>query len=154
MSSFNLPYSSFYLPDVSPTVPVTLVPDVTKDQLLAFRPFDEWRKTLLSSLALQKSKEHPFNEDPYVLRKIEIQAVDWFGPVGSRIGFLKFKAEVTNEKKERIPGGVFMRGGSVAMLMILRPQDARDERWVIMTEQGADPSRQSVIQGDPCRHDR
>jgi len=137
MSSFNLPYASFYLPEVSPTVEVKLVPDITKDQLLAYGPFNDWLTTLQTSLALQKSKEHPFNDDEYVLKSIQIQAVDWFG---KRIGFIKFKAVVENGKKEKLPGGVFMRGGSVAMLMILRPKDARDERWVIMTEQARIPA--------------
>ncbi|KAH8732830.1 hypothetical protein GQ44DRAFT_601047 [Phaeosphaeriaceae sp. PMI808] len=30
---------------------------------------------------------------------------------------------------------IFLRGGSVAILMILRPKDSRDERYVILTEQ-------------------
>jgi ADP-sugar diphosphatase len=137
MSSFNLPFKAFYLPNVSPTVEVKLAPNITKDQLLAYKPFNDWLATLQSSLALQDSENHPFKKEPYTLREIEIQAVDWFGP---HIGFIKFKTVVENEKKERLPGGVFMRGGSVAMLMILRPKDARDERWVIMTEQPRIPA--------------
>lgn len=35
---------------------------------------------------------------------------------------------------------VFLRGGSVAILMILRPSDKRDERWVILTEQPRVPA--------------
>ena len=35
----------------------------------------------------------------------------------------------------RLPGVAFLRGGSVAMLIILRPRDSRDERLVILTEQ-------------------
>lgn len=147
MSSFNLPYTSFCLPNVSPTVEVKLVPDITKDQLLAYKPFNEWLETLQSSLALQKSEGHPFNDDPYALQKIEIQAVDWFG---KRIGFIKFKAVVQNGKKEWLPGGVFMRGGSVAMLMILRPKDARDERWVIMTEQARIPAGSLLFREIPA----
>ncbi len=147
MSSFNLPYTSFYLPDVSPTVRVDLSPDITQDQLLAYRPFTDWLKTLQASLAFQKSKEHPFNEDPYVLRSIHIQAVDWFG---KRIGFVKFKVVVENGNEERLPGGVFMRGGSVCMLMILRPKDARDERWVIMTEQARIPAGSLLFKEIPA----
>jgi len=50
-----------------------------------------------------------------LLRSIEVQAADFFG--GGRLGFLKFKAEVSNEKGERLPGSVFLRGGSVAMMV-------------------------------------
>lgn len=36
---------------------------------------------------------------------------------GERIGFIKFKAEVSNDNGEKFPGSVFLRGGSVAMLV-------------------------------------
>lgn len=35
---------------------------------------------------------------------------------------------------------VFSRGGSIAVLMILRPSDKRSERWVILTEQSRVPA--------------
>jgi ADP-sugar diphosphatase len=126
--------SSFNLPDVSPTVPVTFAPDLnlSKAQLLAFPAFKVWLKTLQSSLALQKKRDHSFHESPYALRSIHVQSVDFFG---AKIGFMKFVAEVTNDNGEKLPGIVFLRGGSVAMLMILRPTDQKDERWVIMTAQ-------------------
>jgi 8-oxo-dGTP pyrophosphatase MutT (NUDIX family) len=52
-----------------------------------------------------------------------------------RILFIKLFAEVTTDKDEYLPGVVFLRGGSVAILMIVRPTDAPLERYVIMTEQ-------------------
>jgi ADP-sugar diphosphatase len=83
----------------------------------------------------------PFAEDPYFLRWIKIQAFDEF-PVNGvrRILFIKLFAEVTTDdndsgKNEFLPGVVFLRGGSVAILMIVRPTDAPLERYVIMTEQ-------------------
>lgn len=80
--------------------------------------------------------------DPYTLRSIAIQSVDWFG---KRIGFLKLKAVIRNragkdDPKKDLPGIAFLRGGSVAMLMILRPKDSRDERLVVMTEQPRVPA--------------
>jgi hypothetical protein len=48
------------------------------------------------------------------LKKVNIQAADWFG---ERLGFVKFQAEVENEDVERLPGSVFLRGPSVAMMV-------------------------------------
>jgi ADP-sugar diphosphatase len=121
-------------PDVFPTVPVTLAPglDLSKAQLLAFPAFKVWLKTLRSSLALQKKRDHSFHKTPYGLRSIHVQSVDFFGP---RIGFMKIAAEVTNDNGEKLPGIVLLRGGNVAMLIILRPTDKKDERWVVVTAQ-------------------
>jgi 8-oxo-dGTP pyrophosphatase MutT (NUDIX family) len=129
--NFNL--SGFDLP-----VPVILTPNITKEQLLSFQPFKTWRETLKASLERQKmEKDHPFNKDPYSLRRVTIQSVDWFGP---KIGFVKLTAEIRNETKSPLPGIAFLRGPSVAMLMILRPSDSQTERWVIMTEQPRIPA--------------
>jgi ADP-sugar diphosphatase len=49
-------------------------------------------------------------------------------------------AEAKNEKGDSLPGIAFLRGGSVAILMILRPNDSKTERWVIMTEQPRIPA--------------
>jgi 8-oxo-dGTP pyrophosphatase MutT (NUDIX family) len=48
---------------------------------------------------------------------------------------MKLFATVTNDYNEWLPGVNFLRGGSVAVLMILRPSEAPNERFVIMTEQ-------------------
>jgi ADP-sugar diphosphatase len=49
------------------------------------------------------------------------------------------KAEVSNDEGEKLPGIVFMRGGSVAMLIILTPSDGDEtsgkEEYVILTVQ-------------------
>ena len=107
--------SSFTLPSSDPAVTIKLTSDLSKDQLLAFPAFKTWLRTLQHSLSLQDQASHPFHTAPYVLRGIEIQAADFFG--GGRLGFLKFKAEVSNEQGERLPGSVFLRGGSVAMMV-------------------------------------
>jgi len=143
---------SFDLPKFSPAVKVTLArdldPQFNKELLGTYEPFIEWVKQLRASLELQHKevedleKRHPFHDDPYQLESIHIQAVDFFGP---RIGFLKYKAVIRNQRGNKgkpmeLPGSIFMRGGSVGMLMILRPKDASDEKWVIMTEQARIPA--------------
>ncbi len=107
--------STFTLPDSSPPVSVNLTQDLSKDQLLSFPAFKNWVSTLQHSLSLQQSKDHTFHASPYILRNIHIQSVDFFG--GERIGFIKLKAEVSNDNGEKLPGSVFLRGGSVGMMV-------------------------------------
>lgn len=125
-------------------IPTTLPGNITKKQLEEFPAFKTWRNALKENLEQQSiNKNHPFYEDPYKLRSIDVQSVDWFG---LNIGFVKLKAilqsEKLNDKGEHktLPGISFLRGGSVAVLMILRPKDSRDERWVVMTEQPRIPA--------------
>ena len=113
--------STFTLPDSSPECPVHLTPDLSKDQLLSFPAFKTWVSTLQHSLSTQQDKDHAFHASPYKLRKIDIQSVDFFG--GGRIGFIKLQAEVSNDDGEKLPGSVFLRGGSVAM-MVLPPSSS------------------------------
>jgi len=110
MSTFTMPSST------SEEVPVHLTPDLTKNQLLSFPAFKNWISTLEDSLSLQqKDEKHTFHASPYKLRKIDIQSVDFFG--SGKLGFVKLKAEVSNDKGEKLPGSVFLRGGSVGMMV-------------------------------------
>ena len=109
--------STFTLPNTSPEVSVQLTQDLQKDQLLSFPAFKNWLSTLQHSLSLQNNENHTFNAAPYKLRKINIQSVDFFG--GGRIGFIKLKSEVSNDQGEKLPGSVFLRGGSVGMMVRL-----------------------------------
>ena len=134
--------STFTLPKSKPEVPVNLTSDLNKNQLLSFPAFKTWINTLQHSLDTQKNKSHTFHSAPYKLRKIDIQAVDYFG--GERIGFIKLKAEISNDKGEKLPGSVFLRGGSVGMMLILQPDDVpantEDEKHVILTLQPRIPA--------------
>jgi ADP-sugar diphosphatase len=103
---------TFTLEDWYLPVPVELAEDLTKEQLLAFRPFKAWLKTLQNSFDQQKSSHHTFHQEPFSLRQIKIQAFDRFDPNG-RIFFVKLFA--TSQMR--------------------RPNDKPDERWAIMTEQ-------------------
>lgn len=133
--------STFTLPSTSTTVHLT--PDITQDQLLSFHPFKSWLSTLQHSLSLQSTKSsHPFHKDPYKLESITIQSVDFFG---SRIGFLKLKTIVKSANGDSLPGSVFLRGGSVAILLILEPEGQsallkQPERWAVLTVQPRIPA--------------
>ncbi|KAK3362595.1 hypothetical protein B0T25DRAFT_561666 [Lasiosphaeria hispida] len=127
--------SSFQHPNYDVLVKV-LPEGLSKEQILNFHPFSSWLTTLHNSLALQtKDHDNPFHTDPYHLRSITVQAYDMFG---SRLGFLKLTAGISNGANETLPGAVFLRGPSVAMLVMLIPDDARhdtDERYVLLTVQ-------------------
>lgn len=113
-------------------VELKLLPNVTEKQLEAWPPFRKWKETLQFSLELQYTDpHHDFRDDPYLLKSITLQSADWFG---HRIGFVKLRA-VTRNSKGALPGIVLLRGGSVAIFMVLRPKDSRDERWVVMIQQ-------------------
>ncbi|KPI37008.1 Nudix hydrolase 14, chloroplastic [Cyphellophora attinorum] len=122
-----------------PNVEIKLPEGLPGKQLLDFRPFDQWWRTLSESLRGQDNPTHPFHASPYRLEAIEIQSVDHFG---SRIGFIKLKATMRNGDGEIIPGAVFMRGGSVAMLIIVSEDasEADAESHVILTVQPRIPA--------------
>jgi len=107
--------TTFILPKSDPECTVELTDGLSSEQLLSFPPFTEWISTLRRSLGTQSSNTHTFHDAPYKLRRIHVQAVDFFG--GSRIGFLKLQTDVSNDAGEKLPGAVFMRGGSVGMLV-------------------------------------
>ncbi|KAJ4421156.1 hypothetical protein N0V82_003920 [Gnomoniopsis sp. IMI 355080] len=130
---------------------------IDKDEIEDFKAFQEWKKTMQANLARQERDEsHPHHSRPYSLKSIHIQAITRFPP--GKVGFVKMDAWIqrqpTAEQKTEKPDPekhpvdyrntlyetVFLRGGSVAVLMILRPSDKRDERWVILTEQARTPA--------------
>ncbi|KAH6648743.1 hypothetical protein BKA67DRAFT_661697 [Truncatella angustata] len=126
--------------------PVTLPDGLSQQTLQDFSPFNRWLDKLTSSLKLQHTNQsHPFHEEPYALRGITIQSYDLFG--GERLGFLKLKADVSNDQGETLPGAIFLRGPSVAMLVMLVPDDVapgsreeEDERHVVLTVQPRVPA--------------
>ncbi|KAL4964921.1 putative NUDIX family hydrolase [Aspergillus stella-maris] len=124
------------------SLPVSCPPELSKEALSQFPAFRIWYSTLQRSLSRQKHPSHEFHKDPYVLRKIDVQAVDYFG--GGRLGFVKLKADVSNGGGENLPGSVFLRGGSVGMLLLLQPDDvpstSEDDKWAVLTVQPRVPA--------------
>jgi ADP-sugar diphosphatase len=72
------------------------------------------------------------NDSDFNVNSVEIQSVDMFG---KNVGFVKFKAEVTC-RGNPVPGIVFMRGASVAVLIIL---SCNGERYILCTKQARFP---------------
>lgn len=129
---------------INPSIPVYLPHNLTTLDLAALLPvspappaytfpaLENWITRLLQNFALQESDpSHPFHKHPYKLRELDIQAVDWFWRdvpgKEDKLGFMKIQAKIETdpyvhegEEKERadwLPGAVFLRGGSVAMLV-------------------------------------
>lgn len=127
-----MPTSTTQLTDWEPIVSVILPSGLSEEALLQFKPFVDWKAALKDSIEEQKLHDHPFNDAPYELKHIR---VDSFDRVRDRLLFVKIFAHIENKNGETLPGVVFLRGGSVTVLMILRPFDAPDERYVVMTEQ-------------------
>ncbi|XP_073047781.1 nudix hydrolase 14, chloroplastic isoform X4 [Primulina eburnea] len=75
------------------------------------------------------------------LNKVLIQSVDMFG---SRLGFLKFKADVIDkETGKKVPGIVFARGPAVAVLILL---DSDEETYAVLTEQVRVPVGRLILE--------
>lgn len=106
MATFTIPGSD---------VRVKSIRDLSREDLLSFPAFKIWIQTLQQSLGRQQNASHEFHDDPFTLRSIDIQSIDRFG--GKRLGFVKLKADVSNKSGEYLPGSVFLRGGSVGMLV-------------------------------------
>ncbi|CAG8457676.1 2819_t:CDS:2 [Acaulospora colombiana] len=111
-------------------VPVTTSQsDINVASVFEFKPFKEWASAMSEEFLNAENKE-------IEVRKVEIQNVDFFG---SKIGFIKFKVDaVLTENGKNVPGIVFMRGGSVAVLLILRSKDQDNEtvkEHVVLTYQ-------------------
>ncbi|CEJ90387.1 hypothetical protein VHEMI06175 [[Torrubiella] hemipterigena] len=96
-------------------IPITLPNGLSRDRLDAFKPFTNWMKKMETSFSLQSNPSHPFHADPYT---------------------------VSNAAGETLPAGAFLRGPSVAMLVMLVPEDAVDEseRYVVLTVQARIPA--------------
>jgi len=125
--------TTFVLDGFDNPVTVSMTANITQRQLLEFPAFRTWRSALHRNLELQKDSDHMFHNSPFTLRSITIQSVDWFTP--HRIGFIKLSAQMKNQQGRVLPGIALLRGGSVAVLIILKPRDSRDERLVLLTEQ-------------------
>jgi len=105
------------------------------DAVLQSVPFVRWQAGI-------NTIENPDLDKPNLyVENIHIQDIDMFGP---RVGFSKFKvvAKKWNEKDHKIieiPGIVFMRGGAVGILCILK--DTQDgEEYALTTLQPRIPA--------------
>ncbi|KAJ2803282.1 hypothetical protein H4R20_002956 [Coemansia guatemalensis] len=120
------------------------------ESILRFPAFKQWLELLdiqVTRAETRKAADHAdVRHSKVVVDKITIQSVDEFR--SGKIGFLKFIADATHFPEEKkVPGVVFLRGGAVAMLLILRTPSSLvyqqkqpvasfdDTDYVVLTEQ-------------------
>lgn len=90
---------------------------------LSFQPFKDWLVTF--------NKQEELRQNEFDIKSIDIQNIDYFG---NNIGFIKLKANVQfKETGKSAPGIVFMRGGAVSMLLVLKTKGQPDK--IILTLQ-------------------
>ncbi|KAI4920547.1 hypothetical protein J4E85_009314 [Alternaria conjuncta] len=126
--------STFQLSAWEPAIRVTVADGHTLDEakLLGFPAFKNWLNALKKDINVQTTSGHTFEKDPWRLVGVNIHSVTVFE--GGKIGFMTIEALMRKGAKS-LDRVIFLRGGSVAVLMILRPKDNRKERYVILTEQ-------------------
>jgi 8-oxo-dGTP pyrophosphatase MutT (NUDIX family) len=101
------------------------------DKVLEMKAFKDWCGSL----------------DPeFIVKSILVQSVDMFGP---RVGFLKFKAQVSDKEDSVVPSIVFMRGASVAVLFIIRC-DEDGKLFTILTVQARFPTGKLLFHDIPA----
>ncbi|XP_051139960.1 nudix hydrolase 14, chloroplastic isoform X1 [Andrographis paniculata] len=96
--------------------------------------FKQWLKNIQTETGMLAN-------EAMVLRQVLIQGVDMFG---SRVGFLKFKADVIDkETGKKVPGIVFARGPAVAVLILL---ESEGETYAVLTEQVRVPVGKLILE--------
>ena len=115
------------------SVPVTASCECNLKDVLACPNFIQWYTKIDSELDV---------------RSIDVQSVDYFG--SSRVGFIKFKSLVYKKSipdGRHIPGIVFMRGPSVAILLVLK---CEEKKYTIVTCQPRTPIANSSFKEIPA----
>lgn len=109
----------------------SLLPGPSSSPAFTFPALFNWLTKLLKDFKLQDNEDHPYHKHPYKLRELEVQAVDWFWRdvpgKEDKLGFMKLQAKIETDpyvhdgeeeaRADWIPGAVFLRGGSVAILV-------------------------------------
>ncbi|KAF7731625.1 hypothetical protein EC973_008794 [Apophysomyces ossiformis] len=107
-------------------VPLKGFPVQALENFIQWEPFKDWVQ--------QFDREQKERENEMDISCIDVQSLDYFG--SEKIGFAKFKADVKyRQTNKNAPGIVFMRGGAVSILIILRSKENTSEDKVLLTLQ-------------------
>jgi ADP-sugar diphosphatase len=82
-----------------------------------FSAINDWFSRLVQNLKLQQNEAHPHYKRPYELRELDIETADWFSK--NKLGFMKIQSTIKrgDGPDDWVSGAVFLRGGSVAILV-------------------------------------
>ncbi|KAK4937353.1 hypothetical protein LTR66_015209, partial [Elasticomyces elasticus] len=122
--SFGTPFDDCHFAETSSSLFENKVSDLSNEDLIKFPAFKTWSQALTTTLNKQTNPSHPYHKNPYHLKNIEIQSIDRFK--GGRLGFVKLKADVRTKDDQTLPGSVFLRGGSVAMMLVLTSEESNE----------------------------
>lgn len=99
-------------------------PRCTKEIIENMPAYKNWLTQLLQNLALQSRPKHVFHNNQYKLKSIDLQGPTWFPTEASpgKLGFVKAQCvleadHLENGNRPWLPGAVFLRGGSVGVLV-------------------------------------
>ncbi|KAF9112066.1 hypothetical protein BGX27_004014 [Mortierella sp. AM989] len=133
----------------SRSIPLIATSDKVNLQLVSeFKPLQDWVKNLAKEEAGTPLSKDSSSDDrsgsshtesqskiPIRVNKVEVKNVDYFGP---RIGFVNLAVDAELiESGQKAPGYIFMRGGAVAVLLILRSKNPSGtiSEYVVLTKQ-------------------
>ncbi|XP_024522533.1 nudix hydrolase 14, chloroplastic isoform X2 [Selaginella moellendorffii] len=118
---------------------ISAMPESVVSAAVESIPFQRWLKTITGPAGILSLSDERGTRCS--LQGITIQSVDMFG---KRVGFVKFKADIVDEKTgAKLPGVVFGRGGAVAVLMLL---ECAGEKHVVLTEQARVPVGRVILE--------
>ncbi|KAF9993632.1 hypothetical protein BGZ80_001843 [Entomortierella chlamydospora] len=127
----------------SRSIPLVAASDKINLQLVSeFKPLQDWAKNLAkeeTSTSQTTTSPSPSSHDqskiPVKVNKIEVKNVDYFGP---RVGFVNLAVDAELiETGQKAPGYIFMRGGAVAVLLIIKSKNPSGDisEYVVLTKQ-------------------
>eukprot|EP01111_Echinosteliopsis_oligospora_P002626 TRINITY_DN1394_c0_g1_i1.p1 TRINITY_DN1394_c0_g1~~TRINITY_DN1394_c0_g1_i1.p1 ORF type:complete len:311 (-),score=84.97 TRINITY_DN1394_c0_g1_i1:22-825(-) len=124
-------------------VPITwdsgLAEQSVKTALSTFVPWKEWVANI----------SKPEHKKEMKVKGVHIQSIDLFGT--SKIGFVKFKANVVNKDGKNIAGITFARGGAVGILVILAcKEQGKIKEYTLLTVQPRVPAGHSAFREIPA----
>ncbi|GJJ75198.1 ADP-sugar diphosphatase [Entomortierella parvispora] len=114
---------------------VTSRDKINLQQISEFKPLQDWAKGLEKEEA--DAAKSSSKEPSVVVSKVEVNNVEYFG--SSKVGFVNLSVDAKlTESGQKPPGLIFMRGGAVAVLLILRskqPSTGAISEHVVLTNQ-------------------
>ena len=102
------------------SVPVTAAPNINLDDAVSSVLFKDWYNAI---------------EEGLHIRGIFVQSLDKFGSV---VGFLKIETDAVDNQGNFIPGICFLRGDSVAILVLLECSES-EKKFVVLVSQARMP---------------
>ncbi|KAF9083249.1 hypothetical protein BGX23_011648 [Mortierella sp. AD031] len=120
----------------SRSIPLVAAHDkINLQQVSEFKPLQAWAKNLAKEEANYQGSSTDEPVPAVKVEKVEVRNVEYFGP---RVGFVNLSVDAQlTESGQKPPGLIFMRGGAVAVLLILKSTGPSGQvsEHVVLTKQ-------------------